>query len=151
MFNNIFCEMKGKKVIHQGGQGGNGGTVQISSWKCNFNRYLDIQVYYLDIQAITTLLWLYWFFMYCFLLFIQIVCYNHSPEKWRVPALKSLRLPEFRTYKDGTGFILKRNEVSIQKSHTRPIHLAFFLLIPKVYFFFNYAMFQNFCKFYFGR
>ena len=26
------------------------------SWKCNFSIYLDIQVYYLDIQAITTLL-----------------------------------------------------------------------------------------------
>ena len=30
-----------------------------------------------------------------------------------VPALKSLTLPEFWTYKDGTRFILKRNEVSI--------------------------------------
>ena len=55
--------MKGKKVIHWGGPGGN---VQISSWKCNFNIYLDI-------QEITTLLCLYWFFMCCFLLFIQIV------------------------------------------------------------------------------
>ena len=42
----------GKKVIHLG----NGGTIQIASWKCNFGIYLDIQVYYLDIQAITTLL-----------------------------------------------------------------------------------------------
>ena len=72
MLNNIFCEMKGKKVIHWGRPGGNGGTVQILSWKCNFNIYLDIQVYYLDIQAITTLLCLCWFFMCCFLLFIQI-------------------------------------------------------------------------------
>ena len=32
------------------------GSVLISSWKCNFSIYLDIQVYYLDIQAITTLL-----------------------------------------------------------------------------------------------
>ena len=55
--------MKGKKVIHQGGAWGNGGTIQIASWKCNFSFYLDIQVYYLDmqvyyldIQAITTLL-----------------------------------------------------------------------------------------------
>ena len=48
--------MKGKNVIHWGG--GNGGTIQISSWKCNINIYLDIQVYYLDIQAMTTLLWL---------------------------------------------------------------------------------------------
>ena len=35
---------------------GNEGTVIISSWKCNFSIYLDIQVYYLDIQAISTLL-----------------------------------------------------------------------------------------------
>ena len=47
--------MNGKKVIHWGGPGGNGGTDQISSWKCNFSIYLDIQVYYLDIQTITTL------------------------------------------------------------------------------------------------
>ena len=48
--------MKGKKVIHWGGAWGKGGTTQIASWKCNFSIYLDIQVYYLDIQAITTLL-----------------------------------------------------------------------------------------------
>ena len=64
MFNNIFCEMKIKKVIHWGG-------VLISSWKCNFSIYLDIQVYYLDIQAITTLFPFYWFFMCWFLLFIH--------------------------------------------------------------------------------
>ena len=49
MFNNIFCETKSKKVIHWGGAWGNGGIVQIASWKCNFGIYLDI-------QAITTLL-----------------------------------------------------------------------------------------------
>ena len=54
MFNNIFCEIKGKKVIHWGVE--NGRTVLISSWKSNFSIYLDIQVYYLDIEAITTLL-----------------------------------------------------------------------------------------------
>ena len=53
MFNNILCEMNSKKVIHWGGPGG---TVQIASWKCNFCIYLDIQVYYLDTQAITILL-----------------------------------------------------------------------------------------------
>ena len=56
MFNNIFCEMKGKNVIYWGGAWGEWGTVLISSWKSNFSIYLDIQVYYLDIQAITTLL-----------------------------------------------------------------------------------------------
>ena len=49
MFNDIFCEMNGKKVIHWGGVAGrNGGTVLITSRKCNFSIYLDIQVYYLD-------------------------------------------------------------------------------------------------------
>ena len=52
MFNNIFCAMKGKKVTQWDGAGGNGGTVLITSWKCNFSIYLDIRVYYLDIQAI---------------------------------------------------------------------------------------------------
>ena len=64
--------MKGKKVILWGWGGlWNAGTVQIASWKCNFGIYLDIQVYYLDIQAITTLLAFYWFFMCWFLLFIR--------------------------------------------------------------------------------
>ena len=48
--------MKGKKVIHWGEAWGNGRNVQIASWKCNFSIYLDIQVYYLDIQVISTLL-----------------------------------------------------------------------------------------------
>ena len=58
MFNKKKFEMKGKKVIYSGGAWGNGGTIQIASWKCNFSIYLDIQVYYLDIQAIATLLFL---------------------------------------------------------------------------------------------
>ena len=41
------------------------GTMQIASWKCNFGIYLNIQVYYLGIQAITTLL--------CFLLVIYVL------------------------------------------------------------------------------
>ena len=53
MFNDIFCEMKGKKVIHCWW---NGGPVLISSWRCNFSIYLDI-------QAITTLYAFYWLFM----------------------------------------------------------------------------------------
>ena len=43
----------------------------------------------------------------------NVIRYNRSPEKLRVPALKSLWLPDFWTYKGGTRFILKRNEVSI--------------------------------------
>ena len=42
--------------MHWGGGWGIVGTVQIASWNCNFGIYLDIQVYYLDIQAITALL-----------------------------------------------------------------------------------------------
>ena len=57
MFNNIFCKMKVKKIIHWGGGLGEWArTVLISSWKCNFSIYLDIKVYYLNIQAITRLL-----------------------------------------------------------------------------------------------
>ena len=41
--------MNSKKVIHLGGAWGNGGTVIISSWKCNLSIYLDI-------PAISTLL-----------------------------------------------------------------------------------------------
>ena len=43
--------------------GGAGGTILIMSWKSNFTIYLDIQVYSLDIQAITTLYAFYWLFM----------------------------------------------------------------------------------------
>ena len=50
-----------KKLITEGAWG-NVGIVVISSWKCNFNIYLDIQVCYLDIHAITTLLCLLLFF-----------------------------------------------------------------------------------------
>ena len=77
-------------------------AVLISSWKCNY-------IIYLDIQAISTLL--------CFLLipFFYNTCYkNCSPEKLRFRSLQSLFLPEFWTYKDGTRFILKRNKVSIE-------------------------------------
>ena len=73
--------MNGEKVIHWGGSGGNGGPVLISSWKCNFSIYLDIQVYYLDIQAIKILLCLI-LVLYVLLPPIHsIFCYNHSPKK----------------------------------------------------------------------
>ena len=45
-----------KTLSTRGGVWENEPTVQIASWKCNFSIYLDVQVYYLDIQAITTLL-----------------------------------------------------------------------------------------------
>ena len=78
MFNNIFCEVNIKKGSHWGG---NGGTILISSWKSNFSIYLDIQVYYLDIQAITTLLCL--LLVLCVGSFYSFIFlrYNCSPEK----------------------------------------------------------------------
>ena len=87
MFKFFFCEM-GKNVIHWVGAWGNGGTFQIASWKCNFSIYLDI-------QAITTLLWL---LLVLYVLvpsidsFIQFI---RSPEKWHFQALKNLLLPVF--------------------------------------------------------
>ena len=44
------------KELSTGEAWGHGGTVLISSWKCNYSIYLDIKVYYMDIQAISTLL-----------------------------------------------------------------------------------------------
>ena len=86
MFNTIFCKMRWRvkklSTDHWGGPGGNGGAVLISSWKCNFSIYLDIQVYYLDIQVITTLLCLILFIMCCFLLFIQFSMLQ--PLFWKV-------------------------------------------------------------------
>ena len=69
------------KKLSTGGARGNGGTVLISSCKCNFCLYLDIQVYYLDIQAITTLLAFYWFFVLV-LLFIHFSILQ--PLFWKV-------------------------------------------------------------------
>ena len=48
MFNNIFCEIDIKIVIQWEGAR-DMGTILISSWKCNYSIYLDI-------QAISTLL-----------------------------------------------------------------------------------------------
>ena len=74
--------MKDKKVIHWWGAMGNEGTVLISSCKCSDSIYLDIQVYYLDIQAITPLLAFYWIFMCWFLLFIHFSILQ--PLSWKV-------------------------------------------------------------------
>ena len=99
MFNKIFCEMKGKKVIHFGGIEGNGGTVPIASWKCNFGIYLDIQVYYFYNQATTTLL--------CLLLVLYVLVppiysffypYSRTPENLQFWRFELVLLPEFSTY-----------------------------------------------------
>ena len=60
----------------------NGRTVRISSWKCNFSIYLDIQVYYLNIQAITTLVCLLLVLYVWFLLFIHFSILQ--PLSWKV-------------------------------------------------------------------
>ena len=56
-----------------------------------------------------------------FYLFI-FLSYNHSPEKWRFPALKSLLLPQFLTYRHRTGFIVKRKQVRITNYLGLPIN-----------------------------
>ena len=56
--------MKGKKISIGGGLE-EWGTMAISSWKCNYSIYLDVQVYYIDIQAISTL-------MLCLLLVLDV-------------------------------------------------------------------------------
>ena len=57
----------------------------------------------------------------------MVMLYNNcSPEKWHFLALKSLLLPEFYTYKDGTRFILKRNAVSIKNDQQITYSVFFF-------------------------
>ena len=57
--------------------------------------------------------------------------YNHSPEKWRFPALKSLLLPQFSTNRHQTGFIVKRKQVRITNYLSLPINwlLLFFFFL----------------------
>ena len=56
MFNNIFCEMKGKKDPLGGGGLGGMGNHPNYVLECKFKIYLDI-------QAITILYAFYWLFM----------------------------------------------------------------------------------------
>ena len=144
--------MKGKKVIHWRGPGGNGGPVLISSWRCNFSIYLDIQVYYLDIQAIITLLSLILFRMCWLLLFIHFSMLQLLSWKVTFPALKTTRIQEFWTYKDGTRFILKRNEVSIGKytSITYSFSFFFFSSWSSIFFQKKLCDVQKNFKIYFG-
>ena len=78
----FFLRWRVKKLSTAGGLG-DGGIVLILSWRCNFSIYMDIQVYYLDIQAITTHFYaFYWFFMCSFLLFIHFS--TLQPLSWKV-------------------------------------------------------------------
>ena len=48
--------------------------------------------------------------------------YNHSPEKWYFPALKSLLLPQFLTYRYRSGFIVKGNRCAYRKVYGKTIN-----------------------------
>ena len=80
MFNNIFSEMNIKNVIHWGGDArGNGGTILISSCKCNYSIYLDIQVYYLQYPLFYAF---NWFLMCNYTCFYNTCLYRPLP--WKV-------------------------------------------------------------------
>ena len=128
---------------------GNEGTVLISSWKCNYSIYLDIKVYYKDIQAISALL-CFLFVLYSFYSFIFLY-YNCSPEKWFFPVLKSLLLPQFSSYRYRTGFIVKRKQVRIANCLGLPINFIifnFFILKLLDLRDTKYAIFKKFPKIY---
>ena len=128
MFNKKNCEMGKKNYPLRGGRG-NGGTVQISSWKCNFSIYLDINVYYLDIQAITTLLAFYCFFMCWFLLFIHFSILQ--PLSWKITfsGIQKPTPPSFQPTGIGHGFIVKRKWVRITNYLGLPINLILFFIL----------------------
>ena len=106
MFNNIFLWDEYWKSYPLGGAQGNAGTMLISSLKCNFSIYLDIQVYYLDIQAITTLL--------CLLLVLYVLVPSIHTYFYRTTALLKSNIfwhskaytSQFSTYRQQTGFIV---------------------------------------------
>ena len=142
MFNNIFCEINTKKVIHlEGGGRGNGGTVLMSFWKCNHSIYLDIQVYYLDIHTFMPSIG-----SWCVIInfsIIQVIfrfSSRHLPEKWHFRSLQSLLLPQFSTYRHRTGFIVKRKQVVRIQNYLRiPINFKVFFyrflklfILPKI-------------------
>ena len=159
MFNKKNCEI-GEKVIHQGGASGNGGTVQIASWKCNFSIYLDIQVYYLYIQAyylyiqaITTLLGLLlllyvllpsvYSFFYLTTTLMKSDIFRHS--KSSQPTVFNLQALDWIHCEQETGayYQLYRHTYKLAK---------FFLQISKVSYFApkKYADFKKFLKVYYS-
>ena len=118
-----------KKLSTGGGEAkgngarGNGvwGTIQISSWKCNYRIYLDIQVYYMDIQPISTLLCLLG--CWCASINFSIIhVIKNAPEKWHFWSLQSLLLSQFSTYSHRTGCIMKRKQVCITNYLGIPIN-----------------------------
>ena len=134
MFNNIFCEMKGKKVTYWGRGWGNGGTVLISSWNCNFSIYSDI-------QAITTLYAFYWFFMCWFLLFInfsilQLVSWKvtFSGTQKPTPTVFNLQVSDWVHCEEGTGAYYQLSRFAYKLVKKNYEVLKFFIL-PKKYVF----------------
>ena len=124
------------KKLSTGGAGVNGGTVLITSWKCNFSIYLDIQVYYLDIQAITTIYAFYWLFMSCFLLFSYFS--TVQPLSWKVtfsgtkkiiePTVFNLQASDWLHCEEKTGAHLSMSRFSSEL-------VIFFILIFTVAYF----------------
>ena len=117
------------KKLSTGVAWGYGGTVLISSWKCNLSIYLDIQVYYLDIQAITTLYAFYWFFLFIHFSILQSLSWKVTFSGIQKPAP-----PTVLNLKASSGFIVKKKQVRITN----------YLGLPKnwqVNFFFKVAYF----------
>ena len=140
------------KSYSLGGPGGNVGPVLISSWRCNFSIYLDIQVYYLDMQAITTLYPFYWLYMCCFLLFSHFS--TLQPLSWKVtfsgtkkiiePTVFNLQVSDWLHCEEETGAHLSMSQFSSKL-------VSFFVLILKVAYFGTkkYVIFKKLPKIYF--
>ena len=152
MFNNIFCQTKSKKVIHWGGLGGNGGPVLILSWRCNFSIYLDIQVYYLNVQAITTLYAFYWLYMCCFLLFSHFSTLH--PLSWKVtfsgtkkiiePTVFNLQASDWLHCEEETGAHLSMSQFS-----SKLVIFFYFNFESCLFWHKKYVIFKKFPKIYF--
>ena len=152
MFNNIFCETKSKKVIHWDGPGGNGGPVLISSWRCNFSIYLDVQVYYLDIQAITTLYGFYWLYMCCFLLFSYFSTLQPLSRKVTFSRTKKIIEPTVFNLQALDWLHCEEEACAhLSMSQFSSKLVSFFILILKVAYFGTkkYVFFKKFPKIYF--
>ena len=119
IINNIFCEMNIKKVIHRGRGLGKSANLP------NFLFEVQYQVY-TNIQAISTLVCLLFddngFVMCHYSIFYNTRYKNCTPEKWCFQSLQSLLLPQFSTYMNQTGFIVKRKQLRITSYLAIPIN-----------------------------
>ena len=114
MFNKKNCEIC-KKVIHWGWAWGNG---ELSKLLLGSVIWIFTSIFTSSIGPLCVGS----FYLFNFL------PYNCSPEKWCFPALKSLLLPQFSTYRHRTGFIVKRKQVRITNYLGCPINLLFFIV-----------------------